>query len=74
MSKLIAHMNLDQSNVMAVGAGRAVESASDDSPFDSEFFFVQGVNFKCMAYRDDLGKWRGAFNHLELPGMIHVLG
>lgn len=44
-----------------------------DSPFIFEFFLVQGVNFRCMAYRDGTGKWRGAFNNMELPGFIRVL-
>jgi hypothetical protein len=52
----------------------ATKNPGDESPFDAEFFIVQGINFKCMAYRDERGKWRGAFNHLELPGMIQILG
>lgn len=46
---------------------------SDESPFILEFFLIQGLHFRCMGYRDNAGKWRGAFNHLELPGPIRVL-
>ena len=45
-----------------------------DSPFIFEFFLIQGIHFRCMAYRDDKGQWRGAFNNIELPGPIRVLG
>ena len=44
------------------------------SPFILEFFMVQGSGFRCMAYRNDDGKWRGAFDNEELPGAIRVLG
>jgi hypothetical protein len=43
------------------------------SPFILEFFMVQGSGFRCMAYRNDDGKWRGAFDNEELPGAIRVL-
>jgi hypothetical protein len=35
---------------------------------------VQGSGFRCMAYRNDEGKWRGAFDDEVLPGAIRVLG
>jgi phage FluMu protein Com len=44
------------------------------SPFVHEFFMVQGSGFRCMAYRNQDGKWRGAFDDEELPGAIRVLG
>lgn len=44
------------------------------SPFVLEFFMVQGSGFRCMAYRNQDGKWRGAFDDEELPGAIRVLG
>jgi hypothetical protein len=44
------------------------------SPFEMEFFMVQGSGFRCMAYRNQNGKWRGAFDDEELPGAIRVLG
>ncbi|HEV2453955.1 MAG TPA: hypothetical protein VGY98_06815 [Verrucomicrobiae bacterium] len=44
------------------------------SPFVHEFFMVQGSGFRCMAYRNQDGKWRGAFDDEELTGAIRVLG
>ena len=49
------------------------ETYSDASPFTIEFFWVQGLGFKCMAYRDLAGRWREAFCNWELPGPIEVL-
>ncbi|HEX3628422.1 MAG TPA: hypothetical protein VH280_23690 [Verrucomicrobiae bacterium] len=43
------------------------------SPFVLEFFMVQGSGFRCMAYRNQDGKWRGAFDDEVLPGAIRVL-
>lgn len=43
-------------------------------PFVLEFFMVQGNGFRCMAYRNSDGKWRGAFDGEELPGAVRVLG
>jgi hypothetical protein len=51
----------------------AAESSSETSPFVLEFYMVQGVGFRCMAYCDRNGKWRSAFNNDELYGDIHVL-
>ena len=34
---------------------------------------VQGVGFSCMAYRGDDGKWRTAFDDIELPNSIRIL-
>jgi hypothetical protein len=45
----------------------------DASPFINEFFMVQGTGFRCMAYRNGDGKWRGAFDNEELPGKVRVL-
>jgi hypothetical protein len=55
--------------------GERTGAAEDknESPFIFEFFLVEGTHFKCMAYQDGTGKWRGAFNHLELPGSIRIL-
>lgn len=43
------------------------------SPFVIEFFMVEGLGFRCMAYRDNDGKWRDAFKHYELHGDIQIL-
>ena len=55
-----------------VSAARS-ERSSDSSPFMNEFFMVQGVGFRCMAYKDESGRWRSAFNHVELVGDIRIL-
>jgi hypothetical protein len=49
------------------------ETHGDPSPFTIEFFWVQGVGFKCMAYQDPAGRWREAFYNGELPGPIQIL-
>jgi hypothetical protein len=49
------------------------EDLDEASPFLLEFFMVQGMGFRCMAYRNIDGKWRGAFNDEELPGTIRIL-
>ena len=46
---------------------------SEPSPFLLEFFLVQGIGFRCTAYRDLDGKWRDALNHEELFGEISVV-
>jgi hypothetical protein len=43
------------------------------SPFILEFFIVQGPGFRCMAYCDEGGAWRNAFNNEELLGEINIL-
>jgi hypothetical protein len=48
----------------------AVEA--DASPFLLEFFMVQGFGFRCMAYRDDDGRWRSAFDNQELAGHVWI--
>ena len=50
-----------------------IREPGEPSPFLVEFFMVQGVGFKCMAYRNGDGKWRTAFDDIELPGTIRVL-
>ena len=55
------------------GSGSVNDMRSGDSPFIFEFFLVQGISFRCMAYRDNDGKWRGAFNNMELPGAVRIL-
>jgi hypothetical protein len=57
-------------------APEAVPSGESDGicPFVLEFFMVQGNGFRCMAYRNTDGKWRGAFDDEVLPGAVRVLG
>jgi hypothetical protein len=47
-------------------------AVEDESPFLLEFFMVQGFGFRCMAYRDDDGRWRTAFDHQELAGRVWI--
>jgi len=42
-------------------------------PFVIQFFLVQGINFRCVAYCDPQGRWRDAFNQEELFGDIQIL-
>lgn len=46
------------------------DQSTTEGPFVIEFFMVEGAGFRCMAYCDQDGKWRNAFNHRELPGDI----
>lgn len=52
---------------------RSIGQEEGASPFVLEYFMVQGSGYICMAYRNDDGKWRGAFDNRELPGAIRVL-
>lgn len=50
-----------------------MEDSAGTSPFIIEFFMVQGSGYRCMAYRHRDGKWRGAFDNEELPGVVRIL-
>ena len=39
-----------------------------------DFVLVQAAGFRCIAYCDQNGTWREAFNHREIPGQVQVLG
>ena len=52
----------------------AAKEQNTSSPFLIEFFMVQCAGLMCMAYRNREGKWRGAFDNRELPGIVQVLG
>ena len=49
----------------------AMESAA--SRRDSPATLVQCDGFRCMAYRDRKGIWRGFFSDQELKGKIEVV-
>jgi hypothetical protein len=51
----------------------STETRGEESPFVTEFFLVQCAGLRCTAYRDHDGRWRGAFDHVELPGLVRVL-
>ena len=50
-----------------------VEKSIETSPFVVEFFMVQGLGFRGMAYCDQDGNWRNAFNNDQLMGHIYLL-
>ena len=50
-----------------------VEILQEASPFVTEFFMVQGLGYRGMAYCDQDGTWRNAFNHFPLMGRIYLL-
>jgi hypothetical protein len=50
----------------------AVENPVNFSPFIHEFFMVQVNGSLDMAYRDEAGKWRAAYQDDELSGDISV--
>jgi hypothetical protein len=54
-------------------SGTTSQELDSSSPFLIEFFTVQALGARCMAYRCQDGKWRRAFDHMELPGYIRVL-
>jgi len=43
------------------------------SPFNTEFIMVQCCGLRFMAYQDEAGKWRTAYEHRVLPGQVQVL-
>ena len=46
---------------------------TDSSPSLIEFFVVQGIGFRCVAYRDAQGRWHNAFTNEPLFGDIQIL-
>lgn len=34
---------------------------------------VQFVGFRCMAFLDESGKWRSAYDGRELPGFLFIV-
>jgi hypothetical protein len=74
--RLNANIGKSRSFIDCLIGHRHSEAAADEresSPFLVEFFMVEGIGFRCMAYRDFDGHWRGAFNNKALPGMVRVL-
>ncbi len=47
--------------------------AGPPPPFIIDFRLVQGIGFKCMAYRDQDGIWREAAGNDELPEPLQIL-
>jgi hypothetical protein len=44
------------------------------SPFLIEYLMVLCSGLRHMAFRDDAGKWRDAYDRSELRGPVKVLG
>jgi len=34
---------------------------------------VQCDGYRCLAYRDEQGKWRSVYGHQELPSVLAIL-
>jgi hypothetical protein len=51
----------------------AVEKHAETSPFLVEYFMVQALGFRGMAYCDEDGRWRNAANRDFLLGRIYLL-
>lgn len=50
-----------------------IKDSTETSPFDVEFFMVQCLCFRGMAYCDDEGNWRNAYSNSQLMGHIYLL-
>ena len=64
---------IHQSTMPSLLKKSVIDTQVDVSPFIIEFFMVQGLGFRCMAYRDQDGKWYNALNRSELFGDIQIL-
>ena len=51
----------------------ALRRPANPKPSLIQYFMVQGINFRCVSYRDLHGRWRDAFNQAELFGDIRIL-
>jgi hypothetical protein len=51
----------------------STDRSTDTLPALVDFVVVQGIGFRCVAYRDAEGCWHNAFNNEELFGEIHIL-
>ena len=51
----------------------SAESVCELSPFVLEFFMVESLGYRGMAYCDADGNWRNAFNHEQLMGRVYLL-
>lgn len=56
-----------------IAGNAAITATSDPSPFLVEFFMVWGSGYKCMAYQDQDGKWRRAFDGQQLSGNVVIV-
>jgi len=63
----------NQTIILPSETSSAAEERSESSPFTVEFFMVQGLGFRCMAYCGEDGKWRSAFGNNRLFGPVFIL-
>ena len=47
--------------------------SASPSPFTLEFVMVLCYGMSFMAYQDEAGQWRTAYEHRLLPGPVQVL-
>jgi hypothetical protein len=66
-------MMTEQKTAPQCGPKATATISNESSPFLVEFFMVQGMGFRCMAYCGGDGKWRSAFRNEELRGKIYIL-
>jgi len=64
---------MNQTMMQTYQPGFGTEDSAEASPFVVEFFMVQGLGFRGMAYCDERGNWRNAFNNDQLMGHIYLL-
>jgi len=55
------------------GSEVAVRKSAAALPFIRQFYMVQGINFRCLAYCDQQGIWHDAINQEELFGDLRIL-
>lgn len=54
--------------------GAPHEVRPEETPFTREYFLVESRMSRCLAYKDEDGKWHGAFTDMELPEPVRILG
>lgn len=65
-------MNQDQT-AKYMDANTPTPANASASPFNIEYIMVLCSNLRHMAYLDKAGKWRDAYDNLELTGPVRVL-
>jgi hypothetical protein len=49
------------------------ENISSPAPPEGEVVLVQCEKFRCLAFRDQQGKWRSPFSKMELHNVVGVI-
>ncbi len=63
----------NQTMSMPIERETSAPNQDEGSPFIREFFMVESATFRGMAYHDDQGFWRAAFDHEVLTGEVRIL-